>query len=190
MINYDMIVKLAASMKKEYAGFSPEMIIRMEGPQVLRYSMGNHPGALKGFIQKNNRCCTVVVNADLPGDIQNKILFHELGHFKLGHTSDTRVCFLPDTSFSYRRDVTKAARLENEANFFAAEYMLDTEETLEVINAYDLASAAGILHVPLEFLDYKLRLLHKTRRLETYSDCFHVRSDCLLKMDTGPVLAG
>ena len=27
MINYDMIVKLAASMKKEYAGFSPEMII-------------------------------------------------------------------------------------------------------------------------------------------------------------------
>ena len=86
MINYDMIVKLAASMKKEYTGFSPEMIIRMEGPQVLRYSMGNHPGALKGFIQKNNRCCTVVVNADLPGDIQNKILFHELGHFKLGHT--------------------------------------------------------------------------------------------------------
>ena len=35
MINYDMIVELAASMKEEYSGLTPEAIIRMEGNWLL-----------------------------------------------------------------------------------------------------------------------------------------------------------
>lgn len=182
MINYDMIVELAASIKQEYAGCTPEAIIRMEDIQLLRYPMGDFPGALKGFIQKNNRSHTIVVNSDLHEYVQDKILVHELSHYKLGHTKGSRKCTLTDTSIAYRRDVTYAAHLENEANFLAAEYMLDTEKTLEAVHEYDLVTAAKKLRVPLEFLDYKLRLLHHTSRLETYRDCFSVSSDCLLKM--------
>lgn len=188
MINYDMIVELAASMKEEYSGLTPEAIIRMEGIQLLRYPMGDFPGALKGFIQKNNRSHTIVVNSDLHEHVQDKIMIHELSHYELGHTKNSRKCTLTDTSISYRRDVTRAAHLENEANFLAAEYMLDTEKTLAAIHAFDLASAAMELCVPLEFLDYKLRLLHHTRRLETYRDCFSISSDCLLKMKTDGII--
>ena len=188
MINYDMIVELAASMKEEYSGLTPEAVIRVEGIQLLRYPMGDYPGALKGFIQKNNRSHTIVVNSDLHEYVQDKILVHELSHYKLGHTRGSRKCTLTDTSIAYRRDVKHAAHLENEANFLAAEYMLDTENTLEAIYEYDLASAAIKLHVPLEFLDYKLRLLHHTKRLDTYRDCFSVSSDCLLKMKTDGII--
>ena len=188
MINFDMIVKLAASMKNEYERYTPEQCILQEGIQLLRLSMGDYEGALKGFIQKNSQCHTIVVNSDLSDFAQDKVMIHELSHYKLGHTRKIRRGCLPDTSFAYRRDVTYKAHMENEANFLAAEYMLDTDETLEAIHQYDLGSAARILRTPLEFLDYKLRLLHHTKRLETYRDCFSIGSDCLLKMKADGII--
>ena len=184
MIQNDMIVNLVSDLKNKYPGYRVENILREEGADVLRLPLGAVPNAIKGFLQKNNRCVTIVVNSDLNEDIQDKILFHELGHLMLKHTGNSGNCFLADRSFSYRRDVTQTAHMENEANFFAAEYMLDTEETLKTIHEYDLESAAAILRVPLEFLDYKLRLLHHTKRLETYRDCFAFSSDFLLRMKT------
>jgi Zn-dependent peptidase ImmA (M78 family) len=177
-----MIVDLVAGMKKEYPGYKVETILREEGSDILRLPMGTSSNAIKGFLQKNNRCYITVVNSDLNENIQDKILFHELGHLVLKHAASSGNCLLADRSFSYRRDDSQIAHLENEANFFAAEYMLDTKKTLRTIHEYDLASAAAILRVPLEFLDYKLRLLHQTKRLETYRNCFAVSSDFLRKM--------
>lgn len=190
MIQYDQIIRMAEGLKKKYPACGAEDILREEGSDVLRLPMGTKPHAVKGFLQKNNRCVTIVVNSDLNENIQDKILYHELGHLMLKHANGSGNCFLADRSFSYRRDASLTARMENEANFFAAESMLDTEETLRTIHEYDLASAAAILRVPLEFLDCKLRLLHHTKQLETYRDCFAVSSDFLLRMKTEGMIIG
>lgn len=69
--------------------------------------------------------------------------------------------------------------MENEANFYTADILLDDEETLDVIRTYDLAASASILNVPIDILDFKLRLLHQTKRFDRYQDLLSVRSDFL-----------
>ena len=69
--------------------------------------------------------------------------------------------------------------MENEANFFTADVLLNDEETLDIIGAYDLVTYARMLHVPVEILDFKLRLLHHAKRFDHYQDLLSVRSDCL-----------
>ena len=103
MINYDMIARLVAGMKKEYPGYKVETILREEGSDILRLPMGTSPSAIKGFLQKNNRCYITVVNSDLNENIQDKILFHELGHLVLKHAASSGNCLLADRSFSYRK---------------------------------------------------------------------------------------
>ncbi|MBQ9664624.1 MAG: ImmA/IrrE family metallo-endopeptidase [Oscillospiraceae bacterium] len=182
MIDYYDIVAQVAALKRDFPCMKPEEIIEERGIALLEIPMGSGPNALKGFIQKNSRLRTIVVNSDLPYAIKHKILFHELGHNERKHLELIRTGTLADTDISYRKDHTLAARYENEANFFAAECTLDTAETLEVISEYDLVTAARLLRVPLEFLDYKLRLMHHTGQLDRYVDVFSVRSDCLLKI--------
>lgn len=182
MIDYNGIVAKVAALKEEFPSMDPKEIIRARGISLLELSMGTSPNAIKGFIQKNSRCCTIVVNSDLPHVLKQKILFHELGHHEEKHLDYVRTGILSDKDLSYRRDRTKAARFENEANFYAVECTLDTMETLQTVNEYDLVSAARLLRVPVELLDYKLRLLHHTGQLENYKDVFGVQSNCLLKI--------
>ena len=146
MINYDMIVDLVAGMKEKHPRRRVETILREEGSDILRLPMGTSSNAIKGFLQKNNRCYITVVNSDLNENIQDKILFHELGHLVLKHAASSGNCLLADRSFSYRRDDSQIAHLENEANFFAAEYMLDTKKTLRTIHEYDLAADRDIVN--------------------------------------------
>ena len=182
MIDFKDIVARVAALKEEFPSMDPREIIRARGISLLELPMGTSPNAIKGFIQKNNRCCSIVVNADLSNSLIQKILFHELGHYEEKHLNFVRSGILSDKDLSYRRDRTQAARMENEANFYAAECTLDTKETLTAICDYDLITAAGILRVPVELLDYKLRLLHRTGQLENYIDVLGVQSNCLLRI--------
>jgi Zn-dependent peptidase ImmA (M78 family) len=188
MIDHERIIELVASMKQKHPCRGPRELIEDLDIGLLEVPMGPQSGAIKGFIQKNSRCYTIAVNSDLAPEVQDKILFHEIGHYALHHLSGLRKSFLADQSFSYRRDAGELARKENEANFFAAEYLLDTEETLLAIHQYDLATAAHILRVPLEFLDYKLRLLYRLGRLEKRPNVMELCSNCLIKMETTGII--
>ena len=77
--------------------------------------------------------------------------------------------------------------MENEATFFAAEYLLDTRETLELLHEYDMLTAAKILKVPPEFLDFKARMMLYDGLIDSYSEYIPVRSNFL--KDT-PLIAG
>lgn len=182
MISYERIIDLAAGLKRRYPDCNPREIIDAEEIGLLELPMGTQSASIKGFLQKNNRCCTIAVNSDLPEALRSKILFHELGHYFLEHGKGSRVCRLRDASFAYRRDGTAVARMENEANFFAAECVLDDAQTLEVIHEYDIFTAAKLLRVPFEMLDYKLRLLHRTKRLDAYRDLMLTKSDFLMRL--------
>lgn len=182
MIDYGMIAKKVAALKRHYGNAGPREILTDRGVALLEMAMGKDENAIKGFIVKSNRMVTVGINSDLSDNAANKVLFHETGHFCLGHLNTFHSGTLRDTSFGYRSDNTRLSKFENEANFFASDYILDTEETLDVIREYDLASAARILHVPVEFLDYKLRLLSALGRFTSYQDCLSVKSSCMRSM--------
>ncbi len=79
MIDFKDIVARVAALKEEFPSMDPRDIIRARGISLLELPMGTSPNAIKGFIQKNNRCCSIVVNADLSNSLIQKILFHELG---------------------------------------------------------------------------------------------------------------
>ena len=92
---------------------------------------------------------------------------------------DASVCTFHDSGFAY--SLTSA--LENEANSFVAEYLLDTDETLMVLQESDtFQHAASRLHVPPEILDFKWRMLVSRSLLDRSSPC-PARSDCLKQID-------
>ena len=119
-----------------------------------------------------------LADKDLSALLQDIILFHEIGHYWLGHM-DASVCTFHDSGFAY--SLTSA--LENEANSFVAEYLLDTDETLMVLQESDtFQHAASRLHVPPEILDFKWRMLVSRSLLDRSSPC-PAQSDCLKQID-------
>ena len=56
---------------------------------------------------------------------------------------------------------------EDEANFFAAELLLEDSEVLELLSEYSFFETAKQLYVPAALLDYKFSLLHEKGELVT-----------------------
>lgn len=58
---------------------------------------------------------------------------------------------------------------EDEANFFAAELLLEDEEVLECLAEYSFFETAKQLYVPAALLDYKFSLLRAKEDLGDYN---------------------
>ena len=85
-----------------------------------------------------------------------RCLAHELGHAVLHRKYSELRAFHDFELFD------ETSTYEYEANIFAAEYLLNDDEVLELLNE-DLSffSAARMLHVPPELLDFKFRVLKR-----------------------------
>ena len=106
--------------------------------------------AVKGFFIRSSRVKVITINSDLPETVRRFILAHELGHAVLHGNSGC----------STFHDVTlydDSSATEKEANLFAAELLMNDEDVLTMIN-HDgtFFSAAAVLGVPMELLDFKL----------------------------------
>lgn len=146
-----------------------EMRIRIE----LK-PMGKNPGSCKGFFLTRFRKKVITLNSDLPEEIRRIILIHELGHAVL-HSSP-QLCAFHEFSFMCDTD-----RLEYEANVFAAEFILDDRDVLDVVGAdNDYFHCAQVLSVPPELLDFKLRLMER-RGFELNAP--HIANSDFLKRD-------
>lgn len=185
MTDFQKIIYTSDRLKAEYGNARPEEIIRSLGIGYLTFEMGDAGTGMKGFIQRNNRCTTIAINSALSDCGQIVTGFHELGHYLLRHLDQLRTAFLGDTSFAYRQNRALRDTMENETNYFTATTILDAEECLELLREYSMDTAAGILNVPVEFLDYELRLLHHTGRCKAYRDFVSVKSDCMKTMHLG-----
>lgn len=69
---------------------------------------------------------------------------------------------------------------EDEANFFAAELLLEDDTVLECLAEYSFFETAKKLYVPAALLDYKFSLLHKKGELV---NPMYIRKDNFLKED-------
>lgn len=130
----------------------PFEIIREAPDMKLWRTDAFRPDGLKGFATIQNRIKYAVVNDRLPSEEQRVVAGHELGHL-IRHEARLRICPMRDFQI-----YEAPGRLEREANFFAADLLLDDGEVLDLIHSdgADFFSVARTLHVPAPFLAFKL----------------------------------
>ena len=150
---YGDICDAVRKLKRQYGESDPFKLCQAMGIIVRFESMGTHEGAIKGFFIYQNRICVITINSDLPLVIQRIIAAHELGHAML-HKKRGACAFHEVALFD------EAIACEKEANFFAAEFLLDDNDVFETLNRdATFFTCAAILHVPMELLDFKFRVM-------------------------------
>ena len=149
----DEIVKSVKKLKRRYREDNLFELCRNIGILLLPQPFGTQKGAIMGFFLEQRRIKTITYNSDLSDDLQRIIVGHELGHSVLHARSGVHA--FHDVGLF---DVS--SRFEKEANLFAAEFLLDDDEVLETLaQGGDFFSAAAILRVPMELLDFKFRIM-------------------------------
>ena len=99
---------------------------------------------------------------------------HELGHAVL-HTKIAMMHGFQEMEVFDDRSIE-----ENEANFFAAELLLEDREVLECLSEHTFFETAKMLYVPAALLDYKFSLLHEKGELV---NSMYIRKADFLKGD-------
>lgn len=123
---------------------------------VLLSPMGEFAGACKGFYLSQSRKQVIMVNSNLPEDLQRIIVAHELGHAVL-HRRLTGIKTFHDFEM-----FDETSQFEFEANIFAADLLMPDEDVLALLNDdISFFAAANELQVPAELLDFKFRVLKR-----------------------------
>lgn len=150
---YEEIVETVEKLKKRFHVDDPFQACRATGIILLPQPLGLSEDSIKGFYLQRNRIKTITYNDDLPAVLQRIIVAHEFGHSQL-HVKKGVHAFHDVGMFD------ESNRYEKEANLFAAEFLLNDEEVLDTLNADNtFFSAAAILQVPMELLDFKFRVM-------------------------------
>ena len=152
-MTYTEICKAVKALKKEHNTHDPFAICEDLGIMVIPQNFGRAETAIKGFYLECKRIKTITVNADLPEVIQRIIVAHELGHARLHRNTGLR-------AFHDVALFDESAAMEKEANLFAAEFLMDDKDVLRALNRdTTFFSAAAMLRVPAELLDFKFRVM-------------------------------
>ena len=150
---YFDVCEAVTKVKKKYDEPNPVRLCRQMGITLLYESFGKDPDAIKGFFTEMNRIKMITVNSDLPEIIQKIIIAHELGHAVMHRSSGVR-------EFHDVAMFDESSTKEKDANLFAADYLLDDQAVFETLNEdTTFFTAAAKLHVPIELLDFKFRVM-------------------------------
>mgnify|MGYP004444729735 FL=1 len=167
------ISEIAEELRKTYGIVSPQKLCEYLGIGLAYMNLGTGSDCIKGLSRTDCRCSSIIINENLNEKQTAFTIYHEIGHILLGHTvKSTCACM---SVFS--RDET--LNLEVEANEFVAEYLMDTEETLQVLKETDsFFEAASVMRVPPVIMDFKWRML-KARGLVTVDAPIYSRRECI-----------
>ena len=155
-MSVDYICREVKRLKKKYHESDPLKLCDALVIILLDEPMGNYQGACKGFFLTQSRKRSITINSDLPEELQRIIVTHELGHAVL-HAKAAGVNAFHDFEL-----FDSASIMEYEANIFAADFLMDDDDVLEKLNEdISFFSAAALLRVPPELLDFKFRLMKR-----------------------------
>lgn len=152
MINIERIYKIADNIKKEYNGQSVSDIIKDLGIKIFFKDLGTEENCLKSFCLLTDYGNCITINSNLSESQTDIILAHELGHVLL-HNCLKNDIFIETNTF------LNAGKCEAEANFFAAELLLDDEVILDNFEFNSFYATAAINHIYPELLYYKIIIL-------------------------------
>ena len=141
----------AEKCRKRCGSRDPFELLAAIGAEV-RLSDRYPEDGLRGYCAVMNRTDYVVINGRLAEAERRVVAAHEAGHLVL-HRERLKVGALKDM------DVYNAADgMEREANLFAADFLLDDADVLEVARAQDedFFRAARQLEIPAPFFAFKL----------------------------------
>jgi Zn-dependent peptidase ImmA (M78 family) len=143
-------------IRKKYAEKDPFDLCHAMKIELIPTAMGTASKACKGFYLQQSRKQAIVINNDLSEELQRIILSHEIGHAVL-HRKEAGIKAFHDFALFDETSV-----YEYEANIFAADYLMEDSEVLELLNEdISFFGAASQLNVPAELLDFKFRVLKR-----------------------------
>lgn len=175
-MSYAEVCGAVEAPEKKYHESDPFRLCADMNIILLSQPLGNAPDAIKGFYLESKRIRTITVNCDLPEAVQRIIVAHELSHAVLHRHSGVH-------AFHDIGLFDESSLLEKDANLFAAEYLLRDQDVLETLNRdTTFFSAAAMLRVPAELLDFKFRVL-KWKGYKLIESPISVRSNFLCDME-------
>ena len=147
------IVKAVEQLKKKYHESDPFKLCKAMGIKLIFQFLGKDSDSVKGFFLEFKRIRTITVNDDLSLLIQKIIVAHELGHAELHRKQGI-------SAFHEVALYDESSLCEKDANLFAAELLLEDDEVLQALNEDNtFFTAAAMLNVPAELLDFKFRVM-------------------------------
>ncbi len=155
-MSIEFISKEVRRIRKKYSVNDPCSLCQAMKISLLSAAMGTGGGSCKGFYLMQSRKQAIVVNSDLPEELQRIVLMHEIGHAVLHRKSSGAKAFHDFSLFD------ETSLYEYEANLFAADYLMEDEAVLALLNEdISFFAAASLLRVPPELLDFKFRVLKR-----------------------------
>jgi Zn-dependent peptidase ImmA (M78 family) len=163
-------------IREKYDETDPVRLAKAMGILLLAQPMGGGPNACKGFFLCQSRAQVITVNSDLSEELRRIILTHEIGHAVL-HSKAAGVREFHDFQLFDETSV-----YEYEANIFAADFLMEDEKVLGLLNDdISFFGAAAALGVPPELLDFKFRVL-KRKGYKVIDPPIRSRGDFLKKI--------
>jgi Zn-dependent peptidase ImmA (M78 family) len=147
----EMIFNQAQRCRERYRTSDPYELLDAMGVALVNSDAYPRNG-LRGYCTVMNRTGYVVINQKQPEEEQRVVAAHEGGHLIL-HAAQLKVGAMRDFDVY---NVT--SRLELQANSFAADFLIDDEEVLDLMHSHDadFFNVAKELLVPAPFLSFKL----------------------------------
>ena len=147
----DVIFNEAVRYRKRFHTSDPFELLDEMGV-ILKFSDMYPRDGLRGFCALMNRIRYVVINGKQPEEEQRVVAAHEAAHLIL-HMDQLKAGAMRDFGVY---NVT--SRLERQANFFAADFLIDDEAVLDQIQTSDgnFLDVAKNLLIPAPFFQFKL----------------------------------
>ena len=168
---YQHFIETVDKLVRKYHTRDPYELCQLLGIKIHYYDLQKK---LKGFFYYQSRQKNIVIDHNVNGILERILVAHELGHAVL----HTKIAMMH--GFQEMEVFDDRSSEENEANFFAAELLLEDEEVLECLSEHTFFETAKMLYVPAALLDYKFSLLHEKGELV---NSMYIRKADFLKGD-------
>ena len=150
------IIETVGKLVKKYDTRDPYELCKCLEIKIHFYNLEKK---LKGFFFYQSRQKNIVIDSNVNDVLERILIAHELGHAVL----HTKIAMMK--GFQEMEVLDGRSQDEDEANFFAAELLLEDKEVLECLSKYSFFETAKQLYVPASLLDYKFSLLHEKGEL-------------------------
>ena len=165
------IIRAVEKLIKKYDTRDPYELCKLLGIKIHYYDLQKK---LKGFFYYQSRQKNIVIDSNVNEVLERILIAHELGHAIL----HTKIAMM--RGFQEMEVFDGSSLEEDEANFFAAELLLDDKVVLECLSEHSFFETAKMLYVPAALLDYKFSLLHEKGQLVNQ---MYIRKSDFLKED-------